>query len=254
MVKSIYLQDGEEIFVDDEDYEKVSQHTWTKIYKHNTRYISSYKSKNVNLQNFILEGSFQIEKNNDFTKSNLTTKGNKNRWCKAKYNSSSKYKGVSWDKKTKKWSVCINNEGKRKFLGRYFNEDRAGRVYNQAVLDYWNGDGYMNLIGEDNRTSKIDHTKKKQHISRGTYSGYRGVQKIGAKDCDKYRSFTSYNGKSNYIGIFRTKQHAALAYNKCVIHLHGDDAILNDVPMTDELKEFIDNWEIPEKIKQLKED
>ena len=60
MVKSIYLQDGEEIFVDDEDYERVSQHTWTKSYNCNTRNIASHKFKNVNLQNFILEDSFQI--------------------------------------------------------------------------------------------------------------------------------------------------------------------------------------------------
>lgn len=28
MVKSIFLQDGEEILVDDEDYERVNQHIW----------------------------------------------------------------------------------------------------------------------------------------------------------------------------------------------------------------------------------
>ncbi|WP_256123572.1 hypothetical protein [Staphylococcus aureus] len=32
MVKSIFLQDGEEIFVDDEDYERVNQYIWTKSY------------------------------------------------------------------------------------------------------------------------------------------------------------------------------------------------------------------------------
>lgn len=39
MVKSIFLQDGEEIFVDDEDYERVNQHTWYKYYTGNTRHI-----------------------------------------------------------------------------------------------------------------------------------------------------------------------------------------------------------------------
>ena len=33
LVKSIFLQDGEEIFVDDEDYERVNQHTWFKDYR-----------------------------------------------------------------------------------------------------------------------------------------------------------------------------------------------------------------------------
>ena len=41
MVKSIFLQDGEEIFVDDEDYERVNQHTWFKDYSDNTRMIGT---------------------------------------------------------------------------------------------------------------------------------------------------------------------------------------------------------------------
>ena len=39
MVKSIFLQDGEEIFVDDEDYERVNQYTWSKNYNGNHRKI-----------------------------------------------------------------------------------------------------------------------------------------------------------------------------------------------------------------------
>lgn len=42
-------------------------------------------------------------------------------------------------------------------------------------------------------------------------------------------------------------------FNKINFYLHGSDVILNDVPMTDELKEFINNWEVPDKIKTLKE-
>ena len=37
-----------------------------------------------------------------------------------------------------------------------------------------------------------------------------------------------------------------------LIFIYMVQVILNDVPMTDELKEFISNWEIPDKIKALK--
>lgn len=247
MVKSIYLQDGEEIFVDDEDYERVSQYVWSKAYEGNTKRIVN--TQNVNLPTFILRNSFQVVKNNDFTRKNLTTKGNAARYIRAKYNGSSKYKGVSWHKKMKKWRAGIRVDGKIKYLGLYVNEDDAAKAYNQAVLDYWDGDGFLNVIDEDNRVFEREYGKKNQHISRPNKTGYRSVIKNG----NTFKSNIIFKKRYNHIGSFPTKHQAALAYNKCALYLYGDDAILNDVPMTDELKEFIANWEIPEKIKQLKD-
>ncbi|WP_232726251.1 hypothetical protein [Staphylococcus hominis] len=68
MVKSIFLQDGEEIFVDDEDYERVNQHIWFKDYSGNTRMIGTILSnrKRISLTNFIKEKSFQKEKKQRF--------------------------------------------------------------------------------------------------------------------------------------------------------------------------------------------
>lgn len=62
MVKSIFLQDGEEIFVDDDDYERVNQHIWRKYFKGNTRYIHTkigVKRKDILLTTYIQNGSFQ---------------------------------------------------------------------------------------------------------------------------------------------------------------------------------------------------
>lgn len=169
MVKSIFLQDGEEIFVDDEDYERVSQYTWYKYYKDgsakNTRIIRADTSEGERLflKNLIFGGTcWQKTKNNFFTKDNLTNCSHPNKWQKAQYNSSSKYKGVSWNKRTKKWKAQISVEGKSKNLGSYSNEDDAARVYNQAVLDYWDGNGYMNAIGEDNRLKQREYQNYKK--------------------------------------------------------------------------------------------
>ncbi|MUH23404.1 AP2 domain-containing protein, partial [Staphylococcus aureus] len=38
-----------------------------------------------------------------------------------------------------------------------------------------------------------------------------------------------------------------------VVSLVGSEMCIRDRPMTDELKEFINNWEVPDKIKALKE-
>lgn len=156
MVKTITLQDGEEIFVDDIDYERVNQYTWYKEFLGNSRRIRTVMfdtKKSILLSTFILKESFQKVKNNDFTRSNLTTKGNKNRWSKGFPGGSSKYKGVYWLEKRKKWGSSIRVNGKTKFLGVFESEDKAAQEYNNAVDNYWDGEGYKNVIGKDNRIS-----------------------------------------------------------------------------------------------------
>ncbi|WP_239700342.1 AP2 domain-containing protein [Mammaliicoccus sp. D-M17] len=251
MVKSIYLQDGEEIFVDDKDYERVNQFTWSKFYISSTRIISSQllSGEKVTLARIIKNNSFQREKNNNFTKDNLVIGGNSARWSRPHLNGKSKYKGVSWNKKNNKWFSSIFVGGKTLYLGSFENEDEAAKAYNQAVLGYWEGNGYLNVIGKDNRDFERQYKSyTKQHISRSK-SGYKGVAQCNKKFCTRI----IYKNTTNHVAVFDTIHQAALAYNKCIIYLHGDDTILNDVPMTDELKEFIANWEVPENIKQLKE-
>lgn len=250
MVKSIYLQDGEEIFVDDEDYDRVSQHTWYKDFNKKSRRIKCRELEYITLQNFLKNGSFQKVKNNYYTKDNLSIKGNSSRWRASRSKSISKYKGVTWVQATKKWRAMIKIETENSpiHLGYYEKEEEAAKAYNRAVLEYWGGDGFVNIIGKDNRFKSNDYkTYKNQHRRRSDISKYKGV---GKGNMIRF----SFKQKSFYIASSDTTEQAALIYNKCVQYLYGEDVILNDVPMTDELKEFIANWEIPEKIKQLKED
>lgn len=251
MVKSIFLQDGEEIFVDDEDYERVNQHTWFKDYSHNTRMIGTFlpDRKRISLTNFIKEKSFQKEKSNNFTKDNLSNKRNHSRWSRPSYKSISKYKGVTWRKNRKKWIAFIKVDEKSKYLGSYNSEDEAAIAYNNAVMEYWGGNGYLNKIGKDERTHRDYTTYKDRQKRRNKRTEYYGVflnkNKIGAR--------INYRKNEFFIGNFNDKEQAALAFNKCSVFLFGEETKLNEVPMTDELKEFISNWEIPDKIKALKE-
>lgn len=249
MVKSIYLQDGEEIFVDDEDYERVNQYNWSISSVKKTRVIQT-RVRNVTkrLPNFILneECSYQKNKNNDFTRKNLAYAGKYQRYSRPRRTGSSKYKGVSWSKVSKKWMVKITFQGELRYLGIYSDEECAGEKYNDAVDYYWGGKGYKNIIGVDNRhdnykrNNKIYQPRKK----RNSKSKYRGVL-VG-------RYGYNVRIKKQYITHCQNEYYAALIYNKCALYLYENDAILNDVPIKDELKEFISNWEIPEKIKRLK--
>lgn len=48
-------------------------------------------------------------------------------------NLTSRYKGVSWDKKREKWYAYCNRNGKRKFLGRFDDEYKAHLAYVAAA-------------------------------------------------------------------------------------------------------------------------
>ncbi|MCO4357286.1 AP2 domain-containing protein [Staphylococcus agnetis] len=252
MVKSIFLQDGEEIFVDDEDYERVCKLTWYSSYYGNSRRVLSTQEK-ILLNSYITPGSFQIKKNNYFTKDNLTTKGNKTRWSKPMIKGSSQYKGVhrNQNKFKRIWKSTIVVDGKQKFLGNFDTQEEAAQVYNDAVIKYWDGQGYLNEINKNNKLiiakNKSQNFYDTRILSNSSFKGVYKDSKEYTFNVGKY-----FNGSYVHFGRDKSLNNAALIYNKCVFYLYGDNAILNDVPMKDELEEFISNWEIPERIKALK--
>ncbi len=49
---------------------------------------------------------------------------------------SSKYRGVSWDKKRQKWRASLYLDGKRVNLGYHATELAAGQAYDQRAKKY----------------------------------------------------------------------------------------------------------------------
>ncbi len=54
-----------------------------------------------------------------------------------KRKSSSRFKGVVWNKYHNKWTARIKIDGKAKFLGHFEMEDEAGMAYRTAALRYF---------------------------------------------------------------------------------------------------------------------
>lgn len=54
-------------------------------------------------------------------------------------NNTSGYKGVTWNRVSKKWQVRLGINGKRLFLGEFFKIDDARRAYDKAAKEAFGG-------------------------------------------------------------------------------------------------------------------
>lgn len=104
------------------------------------------------------------------------------------------------------------------YLHRYILEINNTK----SLVDHVNGDKL------DNRKSNLRLCNRSQNacnskLSKNNSSGYKGVR----KKRKKWQAYFKFNGKQKSIGVFETKQEAALAYNKKVLAVFGEFAKLN---------------------------
>lgn len=86
----------------------------------------------------------------------------------------------------------------------------------------------------DSRRSNLricTHTQNQynRNLNRSSLSGYKGVS--WKKEIRRWRAVISVNNKSIHIGYFKTKEHAALAYNDAAKKYGGEFVLLNEVKL-----------------------
>ncbi len=105
--------------------------------------------------------------------------------------STSKFTGVSLDKKNGKWLSTIYAYGRHYYLGRFDNEEEAALYYEDAIIAVKN-----------NKTIKV---KRKQFSSK-----FKGVS--WDKNKREWLSQITINKKSKYIGHYKNEFEAYIAY------------------------------------------
>lgn len=145
MAKEIPLTQGKIALIDDEDYERIIQYHWYAD-KHGYTYYArrSFNNKHDYLHRFIMnakpgEQIDHLDGNglND-QKYNLRIVNNSQNHMNSKkhLDGLNKYKGISWNKRKKKWvaTICLNY--KHIHLGFFINELDAARAYDEAAKKY----------------------------------------------------------------------------------------------------------------------
>ncbi len=131
---SISITKGKFTRIDGDDFERVSKFSWFET--------QGYASSNINgrvvrMQNFILpppNGLIVDHKYGDRLdnrKSELRFGTQQQNTCNAAIRShnTSGYKGVSWNKRAKKWAAYITSLGIRNHLGLFLNKEDAAMAY-----------------------------------------------------------------------------------------------------------------------------
>jgi len=60
-------------------------------------------------------------------------------------NSRSRYKGVCWHKRNKKWQASITKSGKRLYLGQYDDQIEAALAYDRKAEELFGQFAYLNF-------------------------------------------------------------------------------------------------------------
>lgn len=140
--------------IDDEDYERVSNHSWCIDEHKNTLYATTrFKRKKIYLHRFLTNpGPGQVVDHKDgnglnCSKSNLRLcSQSENLYNKKKKSgTSSKWKGVYWYKRNGKWKAQITRDGRITHLGYFDNEADAATVYNFYAFLYYGEFAVFNL-------------------------------------------------------------------------------------------------------------
>jgi len=205
--------------VSNEDFEELSKHKW---YVHKTGYIhGTVNGKKLKMHNCIMtpKKSMIVDhingKRHDNRRSNLRylpeSKNGQNLHLK-KENKSSKYRGVSYDKKAKKYIAQIRIDNVRHYLGQYNTEIEASEIWDMHVVH--NKLDHIELNFPDKRNEylsrKYEPFKPKGSISS---TGYIGVSK---KD-GRYNVGVYHDGHRTYIGDYDDPVQAANKYDEYIV-------------------------------------
>jgi len=163
-MKEILLTRGKIAIVDDEDFTSLSRYKWRahKDRKRNIWYAvrsvyfpvqpsRSWENDTIRMHCQILQWFEGIDHINhdglDNRRSNLriaTATQNAQNSRKRK-GTSSKYKGVYWDKQMSSYRARITVEGKHEHLGLFKDEEAAARAYDAAATIYFGERSLLNF-------------------------------------------------------------------------------------------------------------
>lgn len=157
-MKTIPLTQGKVAIVDDADFEELSKYKWCAAKCRHTVYALHRLGQHgygMLMHRLILDAS--PDKHVDHKDGDgLNNRRENIRLCSARQNSqarkiktvgtTSRFRGVSWDKTNLLWKSEIKSRGKNYFLGRFAKEKDAARAYDKKARELFGEYAAPNFI------------------------------------------------------------------------------------------------------------
>lgn len=151
-------------------------------------------------------------------------------------NNTSGYRGVSFDKRRKKWVVQIKLFSRRMVLGNYSSKIKAAKIYDYANLKFHGRFARLNFNQKPPKEIKYIDTLIKIYMDNqrvptrnmrqsSNKSGYIGVS--WHKRMQRWVAQISIHNQKIHIGYFKNKIDAARAYDEMAFNNLGALANLN---------------------------
>ena len=147
-MKEIKLTQNKVALVDDEDFEYLNQFKWYALKSYSTHYAVRgirLKGKGITiLMHRVILNMPKEMKTDHINHESLDNRRVNLRICtdsqnamnmNSHKNSSSRFKGVSWHKRDKKWQVRIGYKKKVKYLGYSLSENEASLIYDKKAIE-----------------------------------------------------------------------------------------------------------------------
>lgn len=161
-MKQIALTQGLFALVDDEDFEYINQFKWcayktgkSKSYHaHRSTRLTNRKQISFEMHRVILNAK-KGEKVDHKNRNGLDNRRENLRIATSSQNaanverttpSSSKYKGVHFDNRDKKWIAQVSWNNKNYWLGRFVNEADAAKAYNKKAIELHGEFACINIL------------------------------------------------------------------------------------------------------------
>jgi hypothetical protein len=114
-----------------------------KYYNHRVIY---FLKTGIDPGNFTIDHINRDTKDNRVVNIRLATKRQQLGNTKLSRKNKSGYRGVCWNKQSKRWNAFIRINKKSVFLGSFNSKERAACAYNDAALEYFGKFAYLNVI------------------------------------------------------------------------------------------------------------
>jgi hypothetical protein len=153
------LTQGQVALVDVEDFDAIVKLRWYAKKSKHTYYAFTH-TKGFPLASFIMKDKW-IDHINGYGLDNRRCNLRKCTRAQNVHNqrpiadTSSRYKGVCWNKKDRKWRATIGKDSKRIYLGQFDNEDEATKAYNEEAKKLFGEFARLNIIPDPSYHQKL---------------------------------------------------------------------------------------------------